>query len=290
MESQDYYKILGVNRNAKTEDIKKAYRNLARKYHPDKNPGNKEAEKRFKQINEAYEVLSDAEKRAKYDQLGSHYQQFQQGGMNWNDFTGGAGAGSEGGFADFFSSFFGGRARESYKQPIRGRDLEQPIEITLEEAYHGTERVLSRGSKRRTIRIPPGARDGTRVRVAGEGEAGYANGPAGDLFLIVSLKPHPIFERREDDLYTELKIDLYTAVLGGEATVPTLGGDVKFRIPASTQSGQRIRISGRGMPKLHAPDEHGDLFVRVLIQVPTNLSGKELALFEQLAALRGRDT
>lgn len=281
MENQDYYKVLGVDRNANTEDIKKAYRNLARKFHPDKNPGDKEAEKRFKQINEAYEVLSDAEKRAKYDQLGRGYQQWQQtGGVNWDDLGGG------GGFADIFSQIFGNRTRETYKQPIRGRDLEQPIEITLEEAYHGAERVLNRGNRRRTIRIPPGAREGTRIRVAGEGEQGFANGQPGDLFLIVSVKPDPVFERREDDLHTELKIGLYIAVLGGEVVVPTLNGDVKLRVPAGTQSGQTFRISGRGMPRLRQSGEYGNLFARILIQVPTNLNGQELALFEQLAALR----
>lgn len=284
---EDYYKVLGVERNASAEEIRKAYRNLARKYHPDKNPGNKAAEARFKQINEAYEVLSDAEKRAKYDQLGTGYQQWQrmggQGGVNWGDF---GGFGNEGGLGDLFERIFGTRQRDTYKQPIRGRDLEQPIEITLEEAFHGTERVLNRGGKRRTIRIPPGARDGTRIRVAGEGEPGFANGQPGDLFLIVSIKPHPVYERRGDDLYTELKIGLYTAVLGGEVVVPTLSGDVKLRIPPGTQSGQTFRISGRGMPLLKHPEEYGSLYARILVQVPTNLSGQELALFEQLAAIR----
>jgi curved DNA-binding protein len=292
MDHHDYYKTLGVERTASGEDIKKAYRNLARKYHPDRNPGDKEAETRFKRINEAYEVLSDAEKRANYDRLGSHYQQFGggTGGFNWADYnTGGPRYDfGEGGFSDFFASIFGGRNRsETYKQPIKGRDLEQPIEITLEEAYNGTDRILSRGNnRRRTIRIPPGARDGTRIRLAGEGEPGFANGQPGDLYLIVSVKPHPTFERREDDLYTDLKIPLYTAVLGGDVVVPTLGGEVKLRIQPGTQSGQTVRVKGRGMPRLRQPEQHGDLFARILIQVPTDLSGRELALFEQLASLR----
>ena len=292
MDQHDYYKTLGVERTASAEDIKKAYRNLARKYHPDRNPGDKEAETRFKRINEAYEVLSDAEKRANYDRLGSHYQQFGggAGGFNWADYnTGGPRYDfGEGGFSDFFASIFGGRNRsETYKQPIKGRDLEQPIEITLEEAYNGTERILSRGNnRRRTIRIPPGAREGTRIRLAGEGEPGFANGQPGDLYLVVSVKPHPTFERREDDLYTDLKIPLYTAVLGGDVVVPTLGGEVKLRIQPGTQSGQTVRVKGRGMPRLRQPEQHGDLFARILIQVPTDLSGRELALFEQLASLR----
>jgi curved DNA-binding protein len=294
MDYQDYYKILGVERNADEKVIRKAYRDLARKFHPDRNPGDKKAEAKFKQINEAYEVLSDPEKRVRYDQLGPNYQQWQrmggQGGNSWSDFGGGSNyrTGDFGdNFSDFFSSIFGGgRQRETYRQPIRGRDLEQPIEITLEEAYHGTERVLNRGGKRRTIRIPPGAKDGTRIRVAGEGEPGYASAQPGDLFLIVSIRPHPIFECREDDLYTDLKVNLYTAVLGGEILVPTLAGDVKLRIPAGTQSGKTIRIADRGMPHLREPEEKGDLYVRVLIQVPTNLSDEERTLFRKLAALR----
>ncbi len=294
---QDYYKILGVSRSASTEDIKKAYRNLARQYHPDHNPNNKEAETRFKQINEAYEVLSDSEKRARYDQLGRHYHQWRSGqgsGVNWSDFGGGSSSyrdmGSEGSFADFISSIFGGgRGRDSsYRQPIRGQDVEEPIELSLEEAYNGTERTVLRGSKRRTVRIPPGTRDGMRVRVEGEGEAGFAGGAHGDLYLVVSVKPHPTFEWRDDDLYVDLKLPVYTAVLGGEANVPTLNGDVKLRIPPGTQSGKLFRVSGRGMPRIKQAGEFGNLYARVLIQIPTDLTGEELALFEKLASFRGK--
>lgn len=282
---EDYYKILGVEKNADADEIRKAYRNLARKFHPDRNPGDKQAEARFKQINEAYEVLSDAEKRARYDQLGPYYQQFQRNAP-WQDSSSYRSDPNDNPFSDFFSNIFGGRSRETSKQPIRGRDLEQPVEITLEEVFQGAERVLNRGGKRRTIRIPPGAREGTRIRVQGEGEAGFAGGPSGDLFLIVALRPHPIFEVREDDLYTDLKIPLYSAVLGGEAIVPTISGDVKLRIPPGTQSGKTIRISGKGMPRQRYPDERGNLYARVLIQIPSNLSGEELALFEKLRGLR----
>jgi curved DNA-binding protein len=292
---QDYYKILGVSRSASAEEIKKAYRELARRYHPDRNPNNKEAEARFKQINEAYEVLSDAEKRARYDQLGHHYHQWRSGqSVNWSDLggTGGgfSGFGTEGSFADFLASIFGGgRARESsFRQPIRGQDVEMPVELTLEEAYSGTERVITRGNKRRTVRIPAGTRDGMRVRVEGEGESGFGGGPNGDLYLVVSIKPHPIFEWRDDDLYTDLKLPLYTAVLGGEVNVPTLSGEVKLRIPPETQSGRLFRISGRGMPRLKQPNEYGNLYARVLVQVPTNLTGEELALFEKLASFRNK--
>jgi curved DNA-binding protein len=294
MDYKDYYKVLGVERTADEKEIQKAFRKLARKFHPDLNPNDKNAVKQFKEINEAYEVLSDSDKRTKYDQLGSNYQQWQrtggQGGFNWGDYAnqGGYRQNYESGpdFSDFFSSIFGGRTRESYKQPIKGRDVEQPIEITLEEAFKGTERVLNRGGKKKTVRIPAGAAEGTRIRVAGEGEVGYAGGAQGDLFMVVSVRPHPDFERHGDDLHTDLRISLYTAVLGGDIYVSTLSGSVKLRIPSGTQSGKAIRITGRGMPLLREPDQRGDLYARVLIQVPTNLTDEERALFEQLANIR----
>jgi curved DNA-binding protein len=293
MEYRDYYKVLGVPRNADEKTIQKAFRKLARQYHPDLNPGDKEAEKQFKELNEAYEVLSDSDKRAKYDQLGSNYSQWQrsgsQGGFNWGEWSAPNSSNAYGGtdFSDFFSTIFGGgRQRDPYKQPIRGRDLEQAIEITLEESYKGTERILNRGGKKKTVRIPAGATDGTRIRVSGEGESGYAGGTQGDLFLVVSVKTDPNFERHDDDLYTDLKVNLYTSVLGGEVYVNTLSGSVKLRIPPGTQSGKTIRIAERGMPRLRHPDQRGDLYARVLIQVPTNLNDEERALFEQLASLR----
>lgn len=304
MEYHDYYKTLGVERTADEKAIRKAYRELARRFHPDVNPSDKTAEAKFKEINEAYEVLSDADKRAKYDQLGASYQQYARGGspggFDWSSWAANQqyGGTSNSGFdfdnngdmSDFFTNIFGGgRTRQqTYKQPIRGRDVEQPIEVTLEEAYSGTTRVLKRGEKQTKIRIPAGAHDGTRIRVAGEGEAGYANGQPGDLFLIVSIKPHPVFKIRENkiDLDTELKVDLYTAVLGGEVLVPTLGNDVKLRIAEGTQSGKTLRISRRGMPQLNAPETFGDLYARVLVQVPTTLTPEERGLFERLAAMR----
>jgi curved DNA-binding protein len=298
MEYQDYYKMLGVDKNADEKEIKKAFRKLARQYHPDTNPGNKQAEEKFKQINEAYEVLSDADKRAKYDQLGSNYQNWQRtggqnaGGFNWGDYGGGGSyyQSTGGDFSDFFSTIFGGGARssrETYKTPIRGNDLEQVVnDVTLEEAYNGTERILNKGGKKRTVKIPAGVRDGQQIRLTGEGEPGYAGGPAGDLYLTISIQPHPLFERQEDDLYRDVKVSLYTAVLGGTAIVPSLAGEVKLRIAPGTQSGQTIRINGRGMPRRSHTGEKGDLYARVLVQVPTNLSDEERELFERLAALR----
>lgn len=300
MEYQDYYKTLGVERTADDKAIKKAYRDLARKYHPDKNPGDKAAETRFKEINEAYEVLGDADKRSKYDQLGSNYQRWQQnggqgGGFDWSQYSQGGytQAGGAGGFTEFFETIFGGNGggrTAGFKQPIRGRDLEQEVQITLEEAFNGAERIINRNGKKKTVRIPPGAKDGTKVRITGEGEVGYANGAPGDLLLVMQIAPHPVFERREDDLYLDLKVDLFTAVLGGEASVPTLQGVKTLRIAPGTQSGKTYRLTGFGMPKLRLPEQKGDLYARVLIQVPTSLSDEERELFTRLAEMHGEKT
>lgn len=301
MEYKDYYKILGVEKNASQDEIRKAYRKLARKYHPDVNPGNREAEDHFKEINEASEVLTDAEKRAKYDRLGSSWQAYQRGGngdFDWSQWTNGsidlndilnnaAGRGNSG-FSDFFEAVFGsmGRAR-SRTAPRQGQDYNQELEITLEESFKGTSRILRIGGRRIEVKIPKGAKTGTRVRVRGEGAAGENGGPKGDLYLEVKVTPHPTFERVEDDLYTELPVDLYTAVLGGEAIVPTFKGKVKLRIPPETQSGRTFRLKGQGMPHLKQPDERGDLYAKVMVKLPENLSEEEIELFEELADIRG---
>ncbi|MGQ9849123.1 MAG: DnaJ C-terminal domain-containing protein [Aggregatilineaceae bacterium] len=308
MEYPDYYRILGVDRNASTKDIRKAYRRLARQYHPDVNPGDKQAEEKFKQINEAYEVLSDEEKRRKYDQLGQSYQQWQRmggqpGGFDWASWMGGQPGGfrvefvdtdeSAGDlFSEFFRSFFGGMGqphttqRRASRQAIRGQDLEVIAHISLEDAYRGTERLVQVGGRQLSVKIPPGARDGTRVRLRGKGEPGYAGGQPGDLDVIVQVNEHPLFKREGDDLYLDLKVPLYTAVLGGTVQVPTLGGTVSLNIKPGTQSGQTIRLRGKGMPRLRQPGVYGDLFARVLIQVPADLSREERALFERLRSLR----
>ena len=301
---RDYYKILGVERSADEKAIRKAYRDLARRYHPDVNPGDKAAESKFKEINEAYEVLSDTDKRAKYDQLGSSYQQYARGGnggsgngFDWSTWAAANGGGASGGAAgydgdmsDFFSTIFGSRTRTQQRttQMARGRDVEQAIEITLEEVYSGTNYTVKRGDKQTRIRVPPGAQNGTRIRVPAQGDPGQGGGPAGDLFLVVSRKPHPLFKVRdtETDLDIDLKIDLYTALLGGEVLVPTLSGDVKLRIAEGTQSGRLLRISKRGLPDLHDPEIFGDLYARVLIQIPTELSLTERDMFRELAAMR----
>ena len=312
MEYKDYYRILGVDRNATEKEIKQAYRRLARKYHPDVNPGDKEAEERFKEINEAYEVLSDPEKRRKYDQLGASWQQWQRMGGNPRDFDwsqwfsrewpGGrvhveygdlGDLFGEGIFSDFFRAIFGDvgtrpRARwwEARPRYARGQDYEQPVEITLEEAFRGTKRVLEKDGRRLEVTIPPGVKTGSRVRIAGQGGPGIGGGRPGDLYLKVTVLPHPIFERRGDDLHCEVPVDLYTAVLGGEVRVPTLEGDVMLKIPPGTQGGQTFRLRGKGMPNLRNPRQRGDLYVKVQVQVPQNLSQRERELFRELAKRR----
>jgi len=305
MEYKDYYKILGVDKNASADDIKKAYRKLARKYHPDVNPNDKVAEERFKEINEANEVLIDSEKRTKYDRLGSSWQTYQRtggrGGFDWsqwvaaadgggyvdlNDILSGRRAGQSDSFSDFFEAIFGnmGQARATTRQ---GQDYNQKVEITLEEAFNGASRILRIGGRRIEVKIPKGAKTGTKVRVRGEGAEGLGGGPKGDLYLEIEVAPHPTFERVGDDIYTELPVDLYTAILGGEATVPTFKGRIKLRIPPETQTGRTFRLKSQGMPHLKQSDERGDLYAKVMVQLPQNLTPEEIALFEELADMRG---
>lgn len=311
MEYKDYYRILGVDRNADEKTIKRAYRRLAVQYHPDKNPGDRQAEERFKEINEAYEVLGDATKRARYDQLGASYQAWQQrgapGGFDWSQWMGSAPGGVRvemgdleglfgGGFSDFFQAIFGGmaaagaaRAGGAARGPAtRGRDLEQRVGISLEEAFHGTRRRVQRDGRNLDVQIPPGARSGTRIRVAGKGESGRSS--AGDLYLLIDVADDARFTRDGDDLHVEVETDLLTAVLGGEARVPTPAGPVVLNIPAGSQPGQVFRLKARGMPGLRKPAQKGDLFARLRVKIPTKLSAEERALFEQLAAKRGRST
>ena len=305
MEYRDYYQILGIDRNASNKDIQKAFRRLARQYHPDVNPGDKYAEERFKEISEAYEVLSDEKKRKKYDQLGHSYRQWEQmggkpGGFDWSRWTSGQPGGyrveftnadmSAGDlFSEFFRNIFGGgagRQQRSARQSIQGQNLEVTVQISLEDAYQGVMRSVQAGRRQLNVKIPAGARSGTRVRLRGQGEPGYAGGRPGDLDVIVQVLDHPLFRRDGDDLHLDLKVPLYTAVLGGSIEVPMLGGGGSLRIPAGTQSGQVFRLRGKGMPRLRQQDAFGDLYAHVLVQVPTDLTEKETALFRQLASLR----
>jgi curved DNA-binding protein len=319
MEYKDYYETLGVSRDADEKEIKRAFRRLARECHPDVNPGDPDCEERFKEINEAYEVLSDPEKRAKYDQLGSEWQRYQQsggrpGGFNWGQWTTGApGEGQRvhvrygspedledvfGGaspFSDFFTSIFGGMGgaraaggREGYAyqpRPRRGQDYEQELQITLQEAYQGTKRILQKDGRRLEVTIPPGAKTGTRVRMSGEGGQGGGGGGAGDLYLLVRVQPDPLFEREGDDLRVTVPVNLYTAVLGGEVRVPTLSGPVMLTVPEATQNGRVFRLGGKGMPHLRNPQQHGDLYVQIEVQLPTDLSPRQRELFEELRGI-----
>jgi DnaJ-class molecular chaperone len=333
MEFKDYYATLGVTKAASEKDIKQAFRKLARKHHPDVNPGDKAAEAKFKEINEAYEVLGDSAKRKKYDELGANWRMYEQaeaqGGPNpfagqWNvDFGGGGGGGGRSGFrtmtqeemeemfgdsnpfSDFFTTFFGGGggfggadarpggARAGARGRQRpGRDVEHELELTLEDAYHGATRrlALKQDGHARTVdvRIPAGVGDGSRVRVAGEGEHGSGGAVSGDLYLRVRLAPHPTFERKGRDLYAKVAIPVTTAVLGGEAEVQTLSGKpARLRIPPMTQNGQLFRLKGYGMPAINKPEEKGDLYARTEIQLPTQLSAEERAHYEALAKLQG---
>lgn len=311
MQTKDYYKILGVPRDADEKAIKRAYRKLAREHHPDVNQGNSASEDRFKDISEAYEVLGDPDKRAKYDRFGAAWQQYeragQTGGFDWDRWAaqqGGAGQTrtvrdvsdifGSGGFSDFFETLFGGGAgaapgagRRVAGSAARGRDLEQAVTVSLDEAYRGATRLVSKDGRRLELRIPAGVRSGSRVRMRGEGMPGPGGGAPGDLFLVVEVAEDPRFERRGDDLHARLPLTLTTAVLGGEAQVETLDGPVTMTIPAGTQNGRRFRLSGKGMPKLKDPKQRGDLLVTVDVRLPEALSDEERTLFERLRELRG---
>ncbi len=325
MQYKDYYHILGLNRAATDKEIKQAYRKLARKYHPDVTAGDKKAaEARFKEINEAYEVLGDPEKRRRYDTLGANWQQYEQwqragggaGGQpfDWSQFGFGGEPGGQyyqrtiteeelgqmfggTGFSEFFQTFFGGMGRaggfESSRRARRGQDYEQPVEVTLEEAFAGAQRLLKLTSpdgreRRLEVKIPPGVKDGSRIRMAGEGGLGVGGGAKGDLYLVIRVKPHGVFERSGDDLYLEMPVEFTKLVLGGELSVPTLkGGRLALRIPPETQNGKVFRLAGQGMPSLQDRNQRGDLFVKVKALLPTQLSERELRLFEELRQIRG---
>jgi curved DNA-binding protein len=325
MEVKDYYQTLGVNKNASQEDIKKAFRKLARKHHPDVNPGDAAAEDRFKEINEAYEVLSDEEKRKKYDRFGSQWQQYERAGgqpedYDWNQW---AGAGSspggtrsqtrtvspeefeqifgsqEGaGFSDFFETLFGGGrssrgvgfdSRAYQPRPRRGRDSEHPIQISLSEAFHGGTRSLQFDDGRVIeAKIPPGVRTGSRIRLQEMAEPGSAGGESGDLYLKVEVLTDNIFHREGDDLKISLPVDLFTFLLGGSVDVSTIDKTIKLKIPKSTGNGKVFRLRGLGMPKVRNPDERGDLYATVEAKLPHNLSDAETELVKQWQTMRSQ--
>jgi len=305
MEYKDYYKILGVDRKASADEIKKAYRKLAMQYHPDRNPDDKKAEERFKEFNEAYQVLSDEKKRSRYDQLGSSYSDWQgrgaPGNFNWDDWVAQQGGqGRQGGstqvnidelfgggsFSDFFSSIFGGGG----VRPARPRQrmaprYQQSVGISLKEAYHGAKRQLQVGDRIKEVTLPAGAKTGTKVRVSGAGPAG-PDGQPSDIYLLVEVADDPSFERKGNDLHTQAKIDVFVAMLGGVAQVDTLSGKVVLTIPPGTQTDQVFRVAGRGMPQLKDPQVKGDLFVRIKVQIPRQLTPKQKKLLEEAAEIK----
>ncbi len=316
MEYKDYYKILGVDKTAGPEEIKKAFRRLARQYHPDVNPGDKTAAERFKEINEAYEVLSDPEKREKYDRFGAQWQQFAQAGgrpedFQWEAWRAGPGTryefrtvspeelremfGSTGVFSDFFETLFGGLGRgpEAFREyayqprPRRGRDVEHTVRISLEEALRGPTRVLEWEDGRKIeAKIPPGVRTGSRLRLKGQGEPGLFGGEPGDLFLRIEVEPHPRFVREGDDLRLTVPVDLFTLLLGGKVEVTALDRTVKMEIPPETPNRRVFRLKGLGMPRLNDPRQRGDLLVTVEAVLPSHLSQSEKELLQKWRQMR----
>jgi len=290
MNYKDYYKILGIDEKASQDEVKKAFRTLAVKHHPDKNPGSKEAEEKFKLVNEANEVLSNVEKRKKYDELGENWQQREQqtnqnGGNpfgNQQYYEGDASSGSAG-FSDFFEQFFAGRnGGASNNRNRKGGNYETEMEITLEEAYSGTNRIIQLENEKIKITTKPGSYNDQLLKIKSKGAKGSSIENSGDLFVRIKVKLHEQFIRKGDDLYHTSNIDLYTAVLGGEIIVNTISGQVKVKIAEGTQNQKTIRLKGKGMPVYNKPDTFGDLYLQLQVQIPDKITDKQRELFQQI--------
>lgn len=295
----DYYKILGISKTASQEDVKKAYRKLARKYHPDLNPNDKEAEKRFKEINEANEVLSNPENREKYDKYGENwkhgeeyekaqqYQRSSQGSAYGGGFSG-ADFGEGEDFSDFFQSMFGGgggfgrSSRGSSSGKFKGQDIHGELNLTLQDAATSHQQTFDINGRKVRITVPAGVYDGQQIKLKGHGTPGHNGGPNGDLYITFNIAPDSQFERIGDDLKTKVEVDLYTAVLGGDIMVKTLSGEVKLKVKPETQSGTTVRLKGKGFPVYKKEGSFGDLFVTYEVKIPTNLTEKQKELFQQL--------
>jgi curved DNA-binding protein len=297
----DYYKVLGVSKDATENDIKKAYRKLARKYHPDVNPGNKEAEKKFKELNEANEVLSNPENRKKYDKYGEHWQhadeieKAQKERQSQQQYAGGFGGFGGGGaqsftedeFADIFGSMFGGGSgRGGRKVKFRGQDINAELRLNLTDILHPQKQVITVNGKKIRLPIPAGIEDGQTIKIKGKGGPGINGGPNGDLYITFQITNNTSFKRVGSDLYKNLDLDLYTAVLGGEITIDTLDGKVKLKVKPETQNGTKVKLKGKGLPVYKKDGVYGDLYITYTIKIPTHLSQKEKELFQELAKLR----
>jgi curved DNA-binding protein len=292
MEFIDYYKVLGVDKNASEDDIKKAYRKMARKLHPDLNPNDKEAHKKFQQINEANQVLSDPEKRKKYDQYGKDWQHAEHFDKQKNEHASGHRTTSQpfsndedSDFSSFFESMFGGGGRSSGTK-FRGQDYNAELKLNLTDALHTHQQTLTVNGKNIRITIPAGVENGQIIKLKSYGSPGVNGGPAGDLYITFSISNHPVFKRSGNDLFATTKLDLYTAVLGGETTIDTLEGKVKLKVNAETQSGTKIRLKGKGFPIYKKEGEAGDLYITYEVVLPTNLTEKEKSLFTELSKLK----
>jgi len=291
MDYKDYYKILGVAKTATADEIKKAYRKLAFKYHPDKNLNNRQAVEKFKEANEANEVLSDVSKRKKYDELGENWNRPQAqpnagyGNPNQNRGYGSGSEFNEGSFSDFFENIFGSRGQ---REPVKskGQDYNTQVTISLEESCSGTTRQLQLETQKLEIKIKPGVKSAQVLRLKGKGGRGANGGEDGDIYITVQMAEHPLYKRKEDDLYCDINVDLYTAVLGGQIVINTLRNPIKMNITAETENGKILRLKGMGMPKYGKENEFGDLYAKVSITLPNKLSPKEIELFKELLTLK----
>jgi len=296
MDFIDYYKVLGVAKNADDAEIKKAYRKLARKYHPDVNPNDAGAKKKFQEINEANEVLSDPEKRKKYDQYGKdwqHAEQFEQAGQSKRQqrpqySSRGQEQFDESDFSDFFSTMFGGARQQTGRSQtkFKGQDYNAELQLELQDVYTTDKRTLTVNEKNIRLTIPAGVENGQTIKIAGHGAPGINGGPNGDLYITFNISNHSKFKRDGDNLHTSINLPLYTAVLGGELTMDTLGGKLKLKVPPETQNNTKVKLKGKGFPVYKKEGSFGDLYVTYHIQIPTHLTEKERALFNELSKLR----
>lgn len=313
MKYKDYYNILGISKDAGQDEIKKAYRRLAVKYHPDKNQDNKQAEERFKEINEAYEVLGDPKKRKKYDQLGANWKQYENAGAGQYSYPGGGDSkpggssfffegnlndlfdsgGTSSGFSDFFNAFFGNTGSQhsrfsSRQQSYKGQDMHAELEITPYEAFHGTSRILNVNREKLRITIKPGAYNGLELRIKGKGAPGIAGGDKGDIYIKLKMNDDANIKIEGADIAQKMNIDIYTAVLGGKKEIHTLGGILNVPVPKGSQSGKKLRLKGKGMPVYDKPGQYGDLYIELNIEVPKDLNPEELQLFKKLKEIHDK--